>query len=106
MLPTFRPGDRLLIDPRPPRPLVPGDVVALRDPEREGRWLLKRVVDLGPDGSTEALRTAPGTVYVVGDNAGPSRDSRHFGAVPRDRILGLAWYRYFPTDRRGRIDAR
>ena len=29
-----------------------------------------------------------GAVYVVGDNIGGSVDSRHFGVVPADQIVG------------------
>jgi type IV secretory pathway protease TraF len=33
-------------------------------------------------------------VWVLGDNAVESRDSRSFGAVERTRIVGKAWLRY------------
>jgi type IV secretory pathway protease TraF len=36
----------------------------------------------------------PSRVYVLGDNAGASRDSRSFGAVDRRLIVGKAWLRY------------
>lgn len=106
MLPDFAPGDRLLIDPRPARPLRAGDVVALRDPEHAGRLLLKRVVRLGPDvpGGDPAL--APGTVFVEGDNRSRSRDSRRFGPVPRPDVVGIVWFRYAPSARRGPVGPR
>ena len=106
MLPSFVPGDRLLIDPRVGRPLRPGDVVAVRDPEQEGRLLLKRVRRLEVVPSSGGALPGPDLVFVEGDNADRSRDSRQFGPIARDRIVGVAWYRYAPAGRRGRIELR
>ena len=97
MLPTLRPGDRLLVDPAAfrHRPPAPGEIVVLRDPEVPGRLLIKRVerVDPGP---------APaGSVYVVGDEPARSRDSRAFGPVPARSLVGRAYRCYAPAGRRG-----
>lgn len=90
MLPTLRPGDRLLVlRPAPPRP---GDVVALLDPRLAARTMVKRVAARGPEGVT-----------VLGDNPAASTDSRQLGPVARSAIRGRAFYRYFPTGRRGRL---
>ncbi len=35
-------------------------------------------------------------VFVLGDNRGSSRDSRSFGAVPVDHVIGRAWLVYWP----------
>ena len=44
--------------------------------------------------------TIPDDAYfVLGDNRSDSVDSRTFGAIPRDRIIGRAWLRYLPFDR-------
>lgn len=90
MEPAYRAGDRLLVDRTAflRRPPAPGDVVVLRDPERAGHLLLKRIA--------AAPQQAPGPsgYYVLGDNAAASRDSRSFGPVPRRAILGKAWLRY------------
>ena len=37
-------------------------------------------------------------VFVLGDNRGSSRDSRAFGPVPMDQIVGRAWFVYWPPD--------
>ncbi|NLM75432.1 MAG: signal peptidase I [Clostridiaceae bacterium] len=44
-----------------------------------------------------------GCVYVLGDNRlpGKSRDSRVFGLVNTDRIVGKSWIRIFPLNRTG-----
>lgn len=36
--------------------------------------------------------------FVLGDNRGNSNDSRSFGPVHRDSIVGRVWLRYWPLD--------
>ena len=36
-------------------------------------------------------------VFVMGDNRPRSSDSREFGPIPIDSIIGQVFYRYFPT---------
>ncbi len=42
--------------------------------------------------------------YVLGDNRDESLDSRKFGAVNEDLIIGKAWIRGLPLERLGTID--
>jgi len=86
--------ERLLVVPRWRR-LLPGDLVALRDPDLPERLLIKRVDKVTRDG-----------VIVRGDNPSASRDSRDFGAVTLGSIVGLAVYRYHPADRAGGLAPR
>ena len=44
-----------------------------------------------------------GEFFVMGDNRTSSQDSRAFGPIGEDLILGRAWLRYFPLDRVGII---
>lgn len=39
-----------------------------------------------------------GYVYVMGDNRDNSEDSRYFGLVPIENIIGKAWITYWPLD--------
>jgi signal peptidase I len=42
-----------------------------------------------------------GEYFVMGDNRPDSQDSRFFGPISKDLIIGRAWLRYFPLDRIG-----
>jgi nickel-type superoxide dismutase maturation protease len=88
MEPTLRDGDRLLVVKRPGPGM--GRIVALEDPRGHGRLLLKRVVSV-----------LGGRIVVEGDNKARSTDSRAFGPVDRQAIVGRAVYRYSPPDRAG-----
>lgn len=92
MLPGLLPGDRLLVVPV--LHIHEGQVVAVSDPHRPGRVLVKRV---------HSIRG--GLVEVRGDNPGESTDSRHFGGIPRSSVIGQAAYRYAPAGRSGRLRA-
>lgn len=101
-----------------------GDVVVLRMPDRGPELLIKRIIGLPGEtveihngtvhineqpldepylvrstGSTYGPTLVPeGYVFVMGDNRGASNDSRVFGAVPLDRVVGRAWVSYWPLE--------
>ncbi len=102
MLPTYGPGSRLLASKAYwlIGPVGRKDVVVIRDPEKKGQYLIKRVLALA--GEVVDFRNAPtnwslaqgeyvvpeGHIYVVGDNYAASEDSRRFGPVPTETVLG------------------
>ena len=53
---------------------------------------------------TTSWTVPDGTYFVMGDNRPDSQDSRFFGVVDRELIVGRAWLRYFPLDRVGLVD--
>jgi inner membrane protease subunit 1 len=104
MQPTLREqGDVLLLDrayPSAARPVSVGDVVVCESSDQENYSIVKRVVGVGGDelSREEWLHpyvVPPGHVWLEGDNAANSRDSRHYGAVPsalvRGRVLAVVW---------------
>ncbi len=95
MRPTLEPGDWLLVDPRAyaARRPRPSDLVAVPDPTEPARWLVKRVVDLDADGWLE----------LRGDNPDESTDSRIFGTVDPQSVIGRPWARYWPPHRLGLV---
>ena len=90
MEPTLSAGDRLLVGRT--RPVRVGDVVALADPTNPGRLIVKRVT---------AVRL--GEVVIRGDNSDASIDSRTFGPVPVQAVLGKVIRRYGPPHRASRV---
>ncbi|MEU8199257.1 S26 family signal peptidase [Microbispora amethystogenes] len=120
MVPTYQPGDRVLIRRGGRAALRRGQVVVFRrrPPDGVGRsdgtglpggtgrsavlgetsWLIKRIAavpgDTVPDQVAAGVRAAPGEsvpagrLVVLGD--GPvSNDSRHWGYLPMDEVLGV-----------------
>jgi signal peptidase I len=51
--------------------------------------------------NTSEWTVPEGSFFVMGDNRPQSQDSRVFGPIERDLIVGRAWLRYFPLDRIG-----
>lgn len=90
MLPTLEPGDRLVVVRA--RKVRPGMLIALRDPRQQDLLVIKR-----------ATTVTNGHVTVLGDNPSESTDSRSFGPVPLDNIIGRVIYRYYPSARAGRL---
>ncbi len=101
MFPTFKNKQRVLVS----RaywligPVKDKDVVVVRDNNPDG-YIIKRVYKMGgetvdwsniPDGwsLTAGDYVVPqGSIFVLGDNKPQSEDSRRFGPVTIDRILG------------------
>lgn len=63
-----------------------GDVVVVRDPEAASRYIVKRISQTLPDGRLE----------LTGENAARSRDSRSFGPIRKETIVGKVWLRLRP----------
>ncbi len=59
-----------------------------------------------PSGTTDPTEAAgvsswtvgDGQLFVMGDHRGNSVDSRVFGTIPVDHVVGRAWLRYWPLD--------
>lgn len=126
MAPTYDAGDVVLVSQQPPplADLERGELVTFRSPEG-GRSALKRVIGLPGDqvvildsvlhvngrpveepyvdralidGYYSQAYTVPeDSVFVLGDNRGNSIDSRDYGAVPADALLGRVLARLWPV---------
>ncbi|ERN42003.1 nickel-type superoxide dismutase maturation protease [Rubidibacter lacunae KORDI 51-2] len=80
MLPLLRAGDEVLAVPSLywRAPLRPGDLVVLNHPYRPTLLVIKRIEQV----------TREGNYRVCGDNPAASNDSRQFGAVLPETIVG------------------
>lgn len=79
---------------------IPGDIVEVREQQLyvNGKKLVEPYIDTEiQDPDFSELTVPQGTYFVMGDNrhAGASKDSRYFGTVPQERIVGkvaLIWW--------------
>ena len=86
MEPAFKSGDYVLVNKLAYIFRTPSkdDVVVLRHPKEKNRFLIKRI----------SLVTNSDEYYVVGDKKGFSQDSRHFGPITKDMIIGKVWIHF------------
>lgn len=88
---------------------LPGDRIEFRDGEVlvNGRTLAESYIDgaiTDCGGGRHCAVTVPeGMVYVLGDNRDNSSDSRVFGPVPMDVVIGKAWIANWPFEEIGFI---
>jgi signal peptidase I len=81
------PGDRVEIRS--------GQVIINDDPLDEPYITRPTYGDYGP------VDVPPLHIFVLGDNRGFSNDSRAFGALPLDSVIGRAWISYWPPGQWG-----
>ena len=114
MAPAIEPGDWLLVDPTTLRWPRRGTVVVFHEPDG-GALAVKRVA-AGPG---DRVAFAQGYLELADDEAwlvsdadaevttargfGEAVDSRRYGPVPVELLVGRAWFRYAPLRRFGRI---
>ena len=85
---------------------LPGETIEVRGGEvyiegerLEEPWMVK------PGGGNYGPQTIPPLhVFVIGDNRGASNDSRNFGPVPIEHVVGHAWFSYWPMEHVGFIE--
>jgi len=127
MEPGMAPGDHILVNRLSYRLWAPtrGDIIVFAFPKDLKRTFVKRVIAV--EGETVELRdnkvfvngnpiqepyvkegdyppygpevVPEGKVFVLGDNRRESEDSREWGLLPKNYLLGKAWLIYYPFQR-------
>ncbi|KAI0274678.1 peptidase S24/S26A/S26B/S26C [Gloeopeniophorella convolvens] len=109
MLPTMAEAGEAVIEDKisfrlNPGSLKRGDLVTFESPLTPGRLVCKRLLGLpgdivcvDPTGlkvpSSEHTVVPKGHIWLMGDNADLSRDSRDYGPVPLSLVRGTLWAR-------------
>jgi len=112
MLPTLAEDGEIVIEDRisvllNPGKLQRGELVVLNSPLEPQRSICKRILGLAGDTvcvdptgrlapSTEHVLVPKGHIWIVGDNAAESRDSRWYGPVPIALVHGRLYARIWP----------
>jgi len=112
MLPTLAESGEVVIEDSisvrlNPEKLQRGELVLLKSPLDPHRIICKRIIGLAGDTlcvdptgqlapSTEHVLVPKGHIWVVGDNAAESRDSRYYGPVSIALVHGRLFARIWP----------
>lgn len=92
---------------------LPGDKVMVKDSEvyvngiKLTESYISAKTNLWENGFSkngEEITVPDGDLFVMGDNRPRSSDSREFGPVPEETVIGQVFYRYFPSTKMGTID--
>jgi signal peptidase I len=86
----------------------PGDTLSVRNGHPVVNGVIKKdepyALPCGNGGACNLPKTItipPDHYFMMGDNRGASDDSRYWGPVPRDWLIGKAFATYWPPDRIG-----
>jgi signal peptidase I len=107
-------GEVIVFNPPPPNdesryPFIkrviglPGDTVEIRDGKVfvNGTALQEEYIMAPPNYTMPATEVPENEYFVLGDNRNNSSDSHTGWTVPRDNIIGRAWFRYWPPSKWG-----
>jgi signal peptidase I len=85
----------------------PGDTLSIKDGHPVVNGVEAKEPFINPCGMGQGcnmpktITIPPNDYFMMGDNRGSSDDSRFWGPVPRDWIIGEAFLTYWPPDRVG-----
>lgn len=79
---------------------LPGETLEFRDGRVyvDGEPVWEPYLEQETIGADRRVALADDEFFVMGDNRGHSGDSRHYGPLPAEDVIGKAWMRYWPLD--------
>lgn len=79
---------------------LPGDQLEIRENHlyRNDRLVVEAYLGRVWQNNFGPVQVLEDEVFVMGDNRGVSEDSRLFGAVPLEDVIGKAWLSYWPLE--------
>ncbi len=85
---------------------LPGETVEVKDNKVfiNGIPIEEEYVKEPPHYIMQAKKIPRDEYFVLGDNRNSSNDSHSWGTVPRDNIIGKAWFTYWPPERWGLVE--
>jgi signal peptidase I len=82
---------------------LPGETVEIKDEKVfiDGIPLEEEYIMASPSYTMSATEVPESEYFVLGDNRNSSNDSHNGWTVPRDNIIGKAWFVYWPPSKLG-----
>ena len=119
-VPNFEPPSRAQACPRPTRERsdqnfikrivgLPGDRLKVMGGRVYIDGKLQKEPFIQPDDACDIcnlpkeIKIPPDHFFMMGDNRGASADSRYWGPVPEDQLIGQAFFTYWPPKRIGTL---
>lgn len=86
MVPVLSPGDNLLVErvSKLFRNFKVGEIIVFK---KRGKFLIKRI-----------QKVKGHEYFVIGDNPEKSKDSRHFGWISKENVIGKVIYQYHTSE--------
>jgi signal peptidase I len=83
----------------------PGDNIKITEGKvyLNGEPLEEKYIAEPPESPMKEVKVPTGEYFVMGDNRNDSNDSRYWGFLPKQNIIGRAVFRFWPLNRGGLI---
>lgn len=83
----------------------PGNTLSIKEGKvyLDGKALQENYIAEPPNQPFPEVQVPPNQFFVMGDNRNDSNDSRYWGFLPKENIIGRAVFRFYPFNKIGAI---